>query len=71
MDFNKQELYDFIEWMIKAGVGDETIFFDDLHIAGMDTTELMTQIAARYQVDMADFGLTVYKQDDYELGNIF
>ena len=71
MEVNKIELYAYLKSILGVGVADNTCFFDDVGIDGLDAEQMMIQIAERYNTDMSTYDPAMYHLDEAEIANVF
>jgi hypothetical protein len=63
----KPDLYKFIESKIGLAVSDDTIFFDNVGIDGLDALTFMDEFAKNFNVDMSNFDHSAFIVDDSSL----
>jgi acyl carrier protein len=71
MEVTKSEMYDYIKSMIGIEINDNTRFFDDVGIDGLDAEQMMIQISEKYGVDLSDYDPSNYHFNEADIANIF
>ncbi len=65
---NKNEFYEYIKTLILFEIKDDTKFFDDVGIAGLDADNMMLKFGERYNIDLSTYNPDLYDFDMTEYG---
>ena len=69
MKVNKAELYETLKQWIGIEVTDETIFFEESGVTGLDAEQMMIQLQEKYGLNLDDYDPCHYHLDEIEIAN--
>lgn len=70
MEINKEEFYAYLKSILGTEITDDTCFFEDVGITGLDAEQMMIQISERYNVDLSNYDPEVYHDNEAEFANV-